>query len=560
MRKLLFTGLVSLLAVLSLTAQEKTFVYNGNPIVRDIYTADPSAHVWTVDGKERLYVYPSHDIAPPRGCDFMDKYHVYSTEDMVNWIDHGQILERTDVPWAEELADNGKFMWAPDCVYRNGKYYFYFPTPVKDPWGDTWQIGIAVSDKPASDFVVLNEPLKGIPSHGQIDPCVFIDDDGQAYFYYGGGGTCYGAKLKDNMIELDGSLQQFTGLSDFHEGTWVFKKAGNYYLCYADGNGGNGNQLRYAMSSSPLGPWQYRGVYLRPTGCDTSHGSVLEYKGEWWAFYHNKVLSNQGALRSICMDRLYFNENNRILEVKQTKDVGSPYGGTPWAVPGTIEAEDFNEGLVRLAYEDRTPLNAFGEYRPDEPVDINKRGNTYFITNTGSGEYIHYTFDVAEDGLYDVDFIVGNTLRNSTGQFYLEFDQKTSLNPTKYDVEYTGATKMTTVTAPSIELTKGKHSVGWFPLSDLNFDKFTFRLLGTGISNAASRLVSVYSDPITSSFRIQASQTGIISIVDVNGKMIRKEKMTTTDYTIDMTGQAPGIYILSLQMNDRVYQQKLIKQ
>src|SRR5215469_13132616 len=89
----------------------------GNPFVRDIYTADPSAHVWA-DG--RLYVYPSHDIAPPRGCDLMDKYHVYSTDDMVHWVDHGQILEAKDVPWGHPLANNATFMWAPDCAYKNG--------------------------------------------------------------------------------------------------------------------------------------------------------------------------------------------------------------------------------------------------------------------------------------------------------------------------------------------------------------------------------------------------------------------------------------------------------
>ena len=255
--------------------QEKEFIFTGNPIVRDIYTADPSAHVWTIDGKERLFVYPSHDMDPPRGCDLMDKYHVYSTEDMVHWTDHGQILEAADVPWAQPLENNGKFMWAPDCVYKNGKYYFYFPKPKQDPWNDTWHIGIAVSDQPASDFTVLPEPLKGttvswvqngstVTAPGLIDPCVFIDDDGQVYFYMGGGNQCFGGKLKDNMIEVDGELQAMTdaqgkALPSFHEGTWVFKKDNVYYLTYADNNSsGGGNQLRYAISDNPLGPWTHR--------------------------------------------------------------------------------------------------------------------------------------------------------------------------------------------------------------------------------------------------------------------------------------------------------------
>src|SRR5512133_3271513 len=181
----------------------------GNPFVRDLYTADPSAHVWN-DG--RLYVYPSHDIAPPRGCDLMDKYHVYSTNDMVNWTDHGQILEAANVPWAQPLADGGKFMWAPDCAYKNGKYYFYFPHHDEDPWNSNWKIGIAVSDQPASNFQVLDTTLLGLPTNGFIDPCIFIDDNDTAYFYYGGGNQCFGGKLKDNMIELDGALQSMTGL------------------------------------------------------------------------------------------------------------------------------------------------------------------------------------------------------------------------------------------------------------------------------------------------------------------------------------------------------------
>src|SRR5246127_3476887 len=99
-----------------------------NPFVTDMYTADPSAHVWA-DG--RLYVYPSHDVAPPRGCDLMDKYHVYSTDDMVHWKDHGVILQASDVSWGRP---EGGFMWAPDCAYKNGVYYFYFPHPSGSNW------------------------------------------------------------------------------------------------------------------------------------------------------------------------------------------------------------------------------------------------------------------------------------------------------------------------------------------------------------------------------------------------------------------------------------------
>jgi len=303
-------------------------IAQSNPFIKHMYTADPSAHVWA-DG--RLYVYASHDITPPRGCDLMDEYHVFSTDDMINWTDHGEILRADQVPWGQPLRNNAKFMWAPDCAYKNGKYYFYFPHPSADPWGRNWKIGIAVSDKPASGFKCLDQPLKGLPENGQIDPCVFVDTDGKAYFYYGGGGKCFGARLKDNMTELAEELRPMEGLVDFHEATWVHKRNGIYYLSYSDnhdeGNDKEGvkgdNRMRYATSNSPLGPWEHKGIYMDPTDSYTNHGSIVEYKGQWYAFYHNSQLSREnGAFndwtRSICVDKLNYNPDGTIQKVVQS--------------------------------------------------------------------------------------------------------------------------------------------------------------------------------------------------------------------------------------------------
>jgi len=286
-----------------------------NPFITSPYMADPSARVWS-DG--RLYVYPSHDIDPPRGCDLMDKYHVLSTDDMVHWKDHGEILNASQVSWGRK---EGGFMWAPDCVYKKGTYYFYFPHPSGSNWDTTWKVGIATSKQPAANFVSKGYLNLGKDVKSMIDPNVFIDDDGQAYFYYGGGGRCVGTKLKDNMTEIAEPLRPMEGLKDFHEATWVFKRNGIYYLTYADNhteNGKGANRLNYATSSNPLGPWMYRGVFLDPTGCDTSHGSVVEYKGQWYAFYHNSVISGRGNLRTLCVDKLYFNSDGTIQKVIQT--------------------------------------------------------------------------------------------------------------------------------------------------------------------------------------------------------------------------------------------------
>jgi len=283
-----------------------------NPFVTSIYTADPSAHVWA-DG--RLYVYPSHDIDPPRGCDLMDQYHVFSTDDMVHWKDHGEILRASQVPWG---TPDGNFMWAPDCAYKNGVYYFYFPHPSGSPWNTTWKIGVATSTKPASDFTVQGS-IAGLES--MIDPCVFVDDDGKVYFYYGGGGVCKGGKLKDNMMEIDGEMRSMQGLVDFHEAAWVHKRKGLYYLSYADNHddGWLHNQMRYAVSSNPLGPWTYKGVYIESTDSYTNHGSIVEYKGQWYAFYHNSALSHFDWLRSVCVDTLGYNNDGTIKKVFFTK-------------------------------------------------------------------------------------------------------------------------------------------------------------------------------------------------------------------------------------------------
>ena len=305
----------SKIAVLCLLMSCFATYAQNNPFIRHLYTADPSAHVWN-DG--RLYVYPSHDIDPPRGCDLMDRYHVFSTDDMENWVDHGEILRSEQVPWGRE---EGGFMWAPDCACKNGTYYFYFPHPGGTDWNNTWKTGIATSKYPDRDFQVQGY-IAGLDSFAMIDPCVFVDDDGQAYFYYGGGSKCKGGKLKDNMVEPDGPLTDMTGLDDFHEAAWVFKKDAVYYMMYADNLQGR-NRQRYATSDHPLGPWKYRGILLDPVSSDTSHGSVVEYKGQWYLFYHTCDISGRGNLRSICWDKLFFNSDGTIQKVIPTSGLGA---------------------------------------------------------------------------------------------------------------------------------------------------------------------------------------------------------------------------------------------
>jgi beta-xylosidase len=306
-KKLLITGLAVFSAGM-LQAEERA----SNPFVKHMFTADPSAHVWE-DG--RLYVYPSTDVAGGKGYQKMDGYHVFSTDDMINWTDHGEILHSRDVEWGRK---EGGFMWAPDCAYKNGTYYLYFPHPTGTIPKDTWRIGVATSKSPVSGFEV-HSYIEGLKPY--IDPCAFIDDDGQAYLYYGGFGEPYVAKLKENMMEIAEESVPLVGLDDFREGAFVFKRNGMYYMIYPD-NTKRGHQMCYAMTDNPYGPWEAKGVILTKTSSLTTHGSVVEYKGQWYLFYHNADLSKGKATnRSICFDKVTFNEDGTMNKVVQTPSV-----------------------------------------------------------------------------------------------------------------------------------------------------------------------------------------------------------------------------------------------
>ncbi|MFF2910542.1 family 43 glycosylhydrolase [Paenibacillus sp. NPDC057934] len=357
-----------------------------NPAITSIYTADPSAHVWN-DGK--IYIYASHDMDPARGCDLMDRYHVFSSEDMVHWVDEGEILSSDDVSWGRP---EGGFMWAPDCAYKNGTYYFYYPHPSDSNWNDSWKIGVATSDKPASEFTDQGY-VPGLGGFALIDPCVLVDDDNSAYMYYGGGSVCLGGELNEDMISLKDGMKEMEGLEDFHEAAWVFKRNGLYYLTYAD-NLEDHNRMRYATSENPLGPWTYRGIFLEPTGCSTTHGSVVEFKGQWYLFYHNQAISGQGNLRSVCIDYLDFNEDGSIKTVVQTLEGVSSVGPAPAVNPQqksypAAKSKVFGGAEIRKLESGQsvvTDLEHEGSYVLFENVDGGEGGRSSVELHYATGE------------------------------------------------------------------------------------------------------------------------------------------------------------------------------
>ena len=298
-----------------------------NPVIRNIFSADPTARVF--NGK--VYLYPSHDIMPPEGqrqdwfC--MEDYHVFSSENLTDWTDHGVIVTQNKVPW---VRPDSYSMWAPDCICRNGKYYFYFPSAPAG--GGGFAVGVAIADSPEGPFTPVAEPIKGVNG---IDPCVLQASDGNAYLFWGNG-RC--AKLKDNMVELADDNPRETvkwgnrevemvgvnclqGLPNRQaEGPFAFEYNGWYYLTYPYVRE-NTEVLAYAMSKHPMGPYEYKGLIMaeHPNGCWTNHHSIVNYQGQWYIFYHTNYFSpNDDKRRSVCIEKLSFNADGTIREVKET--------------------------------------------------------------------------------------------------------------------------------------------------------------------------------------------------------------------------------------------------
>lgn len=285
-----------------------------NPIIRDQFTADPTARVF--EGK--MYVYPSHDIPSPierlKEWFCMADYHVFSSENLVDWKDHGVIVSQENVPW---VAPESYAMWAPDCVYKDGKYYFYFPSAPASAEGRGFTVGVAIGDKPYGPFVPQAEPIAGIQG---IDPCVLIDKDGQSYIYWSGRGM-WMAKLKDNMLELASEPVEVGGLPEgFKEGPFVFERQGKYYYTFPWVQEKT-ETLAYAMGDSPMGPFEFKGLIMDAwaSECWTNHHSIVEYKDQWYLFYHHNDFSPEfDKNRSARIDSLFFNPDGTIQKVIPT--------------------------------------------------------------------------------------------------------------------------------------------------------------------------------------------------------------------------------------------------
>jgi beta-xylosidase len=304
---------------ISLLAINNTFAQlielpNGNPIIKNKYTADPAALVH--NGK--MYIYSGHDEAPEREQRYvMNEWLVFSSSDLKTWTEHPVPLKVTDFKWAKADA------WASQVIEHNGKFYWY--TAVEHGTIPGKAIGVAIADNPLGPFkdakgsaLITNDMTKGATiGWDDIDPSVFIDTDGQAYLFWGNT-ACYYAKLKPNMIELDGEIKQVQLPTKFTEAPYIHKRNNTYFLSYSIDFP---EKTVYATSKSIHGPWKFERLICENAGnSNTNHHAIVDFKGQSYFVYHNGALSPDAASfhRSVCIDKLFYDKNGKIVPIVMT--------------------------------------------------------------------------------------------------------------------------------------------------------------------------------------------------------------------------------------------------
>lgn len=307
---LLLCGSCALLNSLNVNAQR--------PIIQTKYTADPAPMVYN----DTVFLYTTHDEDDAEGFKMQD-WLLYTSTDMVNWTDHGVVASLKSFDWVKR--DNGA--WAEQVVERNGKFYMYCPIHGNG-------IGVLVSDSPYGPFKdPLGKPLVWQKEHwDDIDPTVFIDEDGQAYMYWGNP-NCYYVKLNEDMISYSGDIVKLKETPEhYQEGPWFYKRNGHYYLAFASTCCPEG--IGYAMSDSPTGPWKTKGYIMRPTERTRgNHPGIMDYKGKSYVFGLNYDLlkletNTHYERRSVSVAEMHYNEDGTIQEVPYWADTKLEQIGT----------------------------------------------------------------------------------------------------------------------------------------------------------------------------------------------------------------------------------------
>lgn len=299
-RKLLLTGIALSAVAITLSAREQL----NMPIIQTKFTADPAPYVHG----DTIYLYTTHDEDDSQGFHLKD-WLLYTSTDMVNWQDRGPVASLSDFKWFD--GKNGA--WAECVVERDGKWYMYCPIHGHG-------IGVLVADNPYGPFKdPIGKPLVWQQEHWyDIDPTVLIDDDGQAYMYWGNP-NLYSVKLNDDMISYDGEITMHPKITDYQEGPWLYKHGGKYYIAFASTCCPEG--IGYAMSDSPMGPWEYQGHIMNHTPrSNGNHPGIIDYKGKSYCFglnYDIRKLFEQAhsERRSVSAAEMKYNDDGTIVEL-----------------------------------------------------------------------------------------------------------------------------------------------------------------------------------------------------------------------------------------------------
>ena len=340
------------------------------PIIQTKYTADPAPMVHN----DTVFLYTSHDEDNAMGFKMFD-WLLYSSTDMVNWTEHGVVASLDDFDWVP--YDNGA--WAVQCIERNGKFYLYCPMP-----GGVG-IGVLVANSPYGPFKdPLGKPLIQNSDH-DIDPTILIDDDGQAYMYWGNPKVYY-VKLNEDMISYSGEImEEPTTPDNYQEGPWVWKRNGHYYMAYASTCCPEG--IGYAMSDSPTGPWEYKGMIVDASEKSRgNHPGIIEYKGKSYVFGHSYDLLKKTTpkfyeRRSVDMDAMEYNPDGTIKNRHYWSIEGPEQVGTldPFK---RVEAET-------MAWSEGVKTRFETEWEGDFDWDRGERiADRLFVTSINHGDFI----------------------------------------------------------------------------------------------------------------------------------------------------------------------------
>ncbi|WP_321424293.1 glycoside hydrolase family 43 protein [uncultured Bacteroides sp.] len=412
-----------------------------NPIIQTNYTADPAPMVHN----GTVYLYTSHDEDNTVKNFFtMNDWRCYSSTDMVNWTDHGAVLSYKDFSWSRGDA------WAGQCIHRNGKFYYYLPVNQKNGGN---AIGVAVSDSPTGPFKdAIGAPL--LVGYGYIDPTVYIDDDGQAYLYWGNPNLWH-VKLNADMISYNkeyGIVKEDLKDKNFgfrakkidnrtaayEEGPWLFKRNSLYYLLYPAG--GVPEHLAYSTAPNITGPWTYGDTIMhviKEGGAFTNHPGYIEFKGKSYLFYHSGALPGGGGFkRSVCIEPFKFNADGSIPLIAPTK-------------------EGVTESASNLNPYKRVEAETIGW---EEGIETVKNENTgVYVTNISNGDYIKVRS--VDFGKGAKTFLAGVASASTGGKIEIHVDGKGGSLLGVLDVKNTGGDRNWKMLSCKVNVVKGVHDL-----------------------------------------------------------------------------------------------------